>query len=71
MKFTMRGIYDTRVFGAICPFLEAKTLEGILIANTAVCIAGAHRRTSMLTRLLQRGLYLGPESELMPAQINN
>jgi GT2 family glycosyltransferase/glycosyltransferase involved in cell wall biosynthesis/predicted nucleic acid-binding Zn-ribbon protein len=42
-------------------------------ANTAVCIAGAHRSgTSMLTRLLHTcGLYLGPESELMPAQADN
>jgi GT2 family glycosyltransferase/glycosyltransferase involved in cell wall biosynthesis len=42
-------------------------------ANTAVCIAGAHRSgTSMLTRLLHAcGLYLGPENELMPAQADN
>jgi GT2 family glycosyltransferase/glycosyltransferase involved in cell wall biosynthesis len=42
-------------------------------AHTAVCIAGAHRSgTSMLTRLLHTcGLYLGPESELMPAQADN
>jgi len=42
-------------------------------ANTAVCIAGAHRSgTSMLTKLLHTcGLYLGPESDLMPAQADN
>jgi GT2 family glycosyltransferase/glycosyltransferase involved in cell wall biosynthesis len=42
-------------------------------ANTAVCIAGAHRSgTSMLTKLLHScGLYLGPESDLMPAQADN
>jgi GT2 family glycosyltransferase len=42
-------------------------------ANTAVCIAGAHRSgTSMLTRLLHAcGLYLGPKHELMPAQADN
>jgi hypothetical protein len=41
--------------------------------QTAVCIAGAHRSgTSMLTRLLHAcGLYLGPESALMPAQADN
>ncbi|MGI8956700.1 MAG: glycosyltransferase [Chthoniobacterales bacterium] len=41
--------------------------------NAVVCIAGAHRSgTSMLTRLLQRcGLYLGPESDLMPAAADN
>jgi hypothetical protein len=38
-----------------------------------VCIAGAHRSgTSMLTRLLHRcGLYLGSESDLMPAAADN
>jgi GT2 family glycosyltransferase/glycosyltransferase involved in cell wall biosynthesis len=43
------------------------------IANTAVCIAGAHRSgTSMLARLLRScGLYLGPENALMPAQADN
>jgi GT2 family glycosyltransferase/glycosyltransferase involved in cell wall biosynthesis len=42
-------------------------------ATTAVCIAGAHRSgTSMLTKLLHTcGLYLGPESDLMPAQADN
>jgi hypothetical protein len=42
-------------------------------ANTAICIAGAHRSgTSMLTRLLHAcGLYLGPENQLMPAQADN
>jgi GT2 family glycosyltransferase len=41
--------------------------------QTAICIAGAHRSgTSMLARLLHScGLYLGPESELMPAQADN
>src|SRR5438874_666188 len=41
--------------------------------NTILYIAGAHRSgTSMLTRLLHAcGLYLGPESELMPAQADN
>jgi GT2 family glycosyltransferase/glycosyltransferase involved in cell wall biosynthesis len=41
--------------------------------QTAVCIAGAHRSgTSMLTRLLHAcGLYLGPESALMPPQADN
>src|SRR5438552_5828109 len=41
--------------------------------QTVICIAGAHRSgTSMLTRLLHTcGLYLGPESELMPAQADN
>jgi GT2 family glycosyltransferase/glycosyltransferase involved in cell wall biosynthesis len=41
--------------------------------QTAVCIVGAHRSgTSMLTRLLHAcGLYLGPESALMPAQADN
>jgi hypothetical protein len=51
-------------------FFEAKTLKGSSTANTAICIAGAYRSgTSMLTGLLHYcGLYLGPESELMPAQ---
>jgi len=42
-------------------------------SQTAVCIAGAHRSgTSMLTRLLHAcGLYLGPESALMPPQADN
>jgi GT2 family glycosyltransferase/glycosyltransferase involved in cell wall biosynthesis len=42
-------------------------------ANTAVCIAGAHRSgTSMLTKLLHTcGLYLGPDSDLMPGQADN
>ena len=41
--------------------------------ETAICIAGAHRSgTSMLTRLLHRcGLYLGAESDMMPAQPDN
>jgi GT2 family glycosyltransferase len=41
--------------------------------QTAVCITGAHRSgTSMLTRLLHAsGLYLGPESALMPPQADN
>jgi GT2 family glycosyltransferase len=41
--------------------------------ESVVCIAGAHRSgTSMLTRLLHEcGLFLGPESELMPAQTDN
>jgi GT2 family glycosyltransferase/glycosyltransferase involved in cell wall biosynthesis len=41
--------------------------------ESVVCIAGAHRSgTSMLTRLLHDcGLFLGPESELMPAQADN
>ncbi len=41
--------------------------------NAVVCIAGAHRSgTSMLARLLRRcGLYLGPESDLMPAAEDN
>jgi GT2 family glycosyltransferase/glycosyltransferase involved in cell wall biosynthesis len=41
--------------------------------QTAICIAGAHRSgTSMLTRLLHAcGLYLGPESALMPPQADN
>ncbi|HEY3663541.1 MAG TPA: glycosyltransferase, partial [Chthoniobacterales bacterium] len=41
--------------------------------HSAICIAGAHRSgTSMLTRLLQRcGLYLGAESDLMPAAADN
>ncbi|MEO7723781.1 MAG: glycosyltransferase [Chthoniobacterales bacterium] len=41
--------------------------------KAVVCIAGAHRSgTSMLTRLLHRcGLYLGPESDLMPAAADN
>ncbi len=41
--------------------------------KAVVCIAGAHRSgTSMLTRLLHRcGLYLGPESDLMPAAEDN
>jgi GT2 family glycosyltransferase/glycosyltransferase involved in cell wall biosynthesis len=41
--------------------------------QTAICIAGAHRSgTSMVTRLLHAcGLYLGPKSELMPAQADN
>jgi GT2 family glycosyltransferase len=48
-------------------------LKGPSTANTAICIAGAHRSgTSMLTKLLHScGLYLGPESELMPAQADN
>src|SRR3954462_2308290 len=39
----------------------------------AICIAGAHRSgTSMVTRLLhQCGVYLGSESDLMPAQADN
>jgi GT2 family glycosyltransferase/glycosyltransferase involved in cell wall biosynthesis len=55
------------------PVFEAKTLKGSSTANTAICIAGAHRSgTSMLTGLLHScGLYLGPESELMPAQADN
>ncbi|HEY7002121.1 MAG TPA: glycosyltransferase [Candidatus Udaeobacter sp.] len=42
-------------------------------AQTAICIAGAHRSgTSMLTRLLHAcGLYLGPKDELMPPQADN
>jgi GT2 family glycosyltransferase/glycosyltransferase involved in cell wall biosynthesis len=53
--------------------LEQKHLKGSASANTAVCIAGAHRSgTSMLTRLLHAcGLYLGPESALMPPQADN
>jgi O-antigen biosynthesis protein len=41
--------------------------------HKAICIAGAHRSgTSMLTRLLHAcGLYLGPESALMPPQADN
>ncbi|MFN2507813.1 MAG: sulfotransferase [Chthoniobacterales bacterium] len=41
--------------------------------NTAVCIAGAHRSgTSMLAELLEAcGLYLGPESQLMPPARDN
>ncbi len=41
--------------------------------KAVVCIAGAHRSgTSMLTRLLHRcGLYLGAESDLMPAAEDN
>jgi GT2 family glycosyltransferase/glycosyltransferase involved in cell wall biosynthesis len=48
-------------------------LKGSSTANTAICIAGAHRSgTSMLTRLLHTcGLYLGPENALMPAQPDN
>ncbi len=44
--------------------------EGI---ETALCIAGAHRSgTSMVTRLLHHcGLFLGPESDLMPPQADN
>src|SRR5262249_30435526 len=53
--------------------MKAKHLNDSSTANTAVCIAGAHRSgTSMLTRLLHTcGLYLGPKSELMPAQADN
>jgi GT2 family glycosyltransferase/glycosyltransferase involved in cell wall biosynthesis len=48
-------------------------LKGSSTANTAICIAGAHRSgTSMLTKLLHAcGLYVGPENELMPAQADN
>jgi len=48
-------------------------LKGSSTANTAICIAGAHRSgTSMLTRLLHTcGIYLGPENELMPPQADN
>jgi O-antigen biosynthesis protein len=53
--------------------LERKHLKDSSSANTAVCIAGAHRSgTSMLTMLLHTcGLYLGPENALMPAQADN
>ena len=42
-------------------------------AQTAICIAGAHRSgTSMVTRLVHRcGLELGRESDLMPPQADN
>ena len=41
--------------------------------TSPICIAGAHRSgTSMVTRLLHEcGLYLGAESDLMPAQADN
>jgi GT2 family glycosyltransferase len=54
-------------------FLKQEHLKDSSTANTAICIAGAHRSgTSMLTRLLHScGLYLGPESALMPAQPDN
>ena len=37
-----------------------------------ICVAGMHRSgTSMVSRLLyQGGLYLGPDSEMMPALSN-
>jgi hypothetical protein len=49
------------------PRISAPMTKGV------VCIAGAHRSgTSMLTRLLHRcGLYLGSESDLMPAAADN
>ena len=48
-------------------------MKSIAETQTAICIAGAHRSgTSMVTRLLHCcGLELGPESELMPAQLDN
>jgi hypothetical protein len=48
-------------------------VKNTLRTSTAICIAGAHRSgTSMVTRLLHAcGLYLGPKSELMPAQADN
>jgi GT2 family glycosyltransferase/glycosyltransferase involved in cell wall biosynthesis len=54
-------------------FLKRKDLKHSSTANTAICIASAHRSgTSMLTKLLHTcGLYLGPENELMPAQADN
>src|SRR4030095_12061509 len=54
-------------------FLKREHLKYLSTVNTAVCIAGAHRSgTSMLTRLLHAcGLYLGPESALMPPQADN
>ena len=41
--------------------------------TSPICIAGAHRSgTSMVMRLLHEcGLYLGAESDLMPAQADN
>jgi GT2 family glycosyltransferase/glycosyltransferase involved in cell wall biosynthesis len=58
---------------SIACYLKQKHLKNSSTANTAVCIAGAHRSgTSMLTRLLHAcGLYLGPESALMPPQADN
>ncbi len=43
------------------------------MSSHVICIAGAHRSgTSLLTRLLQHcGLYLGPESEMMPPGEDN
>jgi GT2 family glycosyltransferase/glycosyltransferase involved in cell wall biosynthesis len=71
----MRGIYDTHSYSTqiFACFLDRKHLKDSSTANTAVCIAGAHRSgTSMLTRLLHScGLYLGPETDLMPAQADN
>jgi GT2 family glycosyltransferase/glycosyltransferase involved in cell wall biosynthesis len=71
----MRGIYDTHLYWTriFACFLDRKHLKDSLTANTAVCIAGAHRSgTSMLTRLLHVcGLYLGPENDLMPPQADN
>jgi GT2 family glycosyltransferase/glycosyltransferase involved in cell wall biosynthesis len=53
--------------------LKQKHLKDLSTANTAICIAGAHRSgTSMLTRLLHTcGLYLGPKKELMLPQADN
>ena len=75
LAFAMRGIYDTHSYSTqiFACFLDRKHLKDSPTANTAVCIAGAHRSgTSMLTRLLHAcGLHLGPDSELMPAQADN
>ena len=50
-----------------------KHLKDSLIDNSVVCVAGAHRSgTSMLARLLHScGLYLGPDTDLMPGRADN
>src|SRR5262245_8991713 len=70
----MRSIYDMDSIGQpFAGFLKPKHSKDSSTANTIVCIAGAHRSgTSMVTRLLHNcGLYLGPESDLMPGGADN
>ena len=66
----MNAFNSTQPFAG---FLKAKLSKDLSTANTIVCIAGAHRSgTSMVARLLHNcGLYLGPDSELVPGRADN